>query len=148
MSKPGGNGPAAHSAAPKTRKQVVAALIRKDGEFLCCRRTEYQSLPLKWEFPGGKIEVGETAQEALRRELVEELGIDAEIGEQVAEVNYSYPHGPSVALYFFLVERYERDLQNCIFREIRWVPRKDLPSLDFLEADKEIVRKLADNQLA
>lgn len=148
MSGAGDEGIAAESSAPQPRKQVVAALIRRDCEFLCCRRTEHQSFPLKWEFPGGKIESGETAQQALYRELEEELGIKASIGPKVAEVCYTYPNGPSVELHFFLVEHYEEDLQNRIFREIRWVLPADLPSLEFLDADREIVRQLADGQLA
>ena len=131
----------------RTRKQVVAALAIRDGHILCCQRTEHQALPLKWEFPGGKIEPGETPEQALRRELEEELGIEAEIGELVADVDYTYLNGNSVELRFFKVERYTGELQNRIFRDVRWVRRGDLPKLDFLDADREIVRQLAAGEL-
>lgn len=128
-------------------KQVVAALILRDEEFLCCQRTEHQALPLKWEFPGGKIEAGETPPEALRRELEEELGIQAEIGPEVTRLLHTYANGNSVNLHFFAVSRYEKELQNRIFRDVRWVKRADLPQLDFLDADKELVRRLAAGEL-
>jgi 8-oxo-dGTP diphosphatase len=105
-------------------------------------------LPLKWEFPGGKIEPGETSEEALRRELEEELSIDAVIGPKVFDLEYAYPHGPCVALYFFKVEHYSGALENRIFRDICWIHRRELPGLDFLDADREIVQRLADGQLA
>jgi 8-oxo-dGTP diphosphatase len=128
-------------------KQVVAALILRKEEFLCCQRTEHQALPLKWEFPGGKIEAGETPPEALRRELEEELGIQAEIGPEVTRLLHTYANGNSVNLHFFAVSRYENELQNRIFRDVRWVKRADLPQLDFLDADKELVRRLAAGEL-
>lgn len=136
--------PAMASPSPdsRTRKQVVAAILVSDGKILCCQRTAHQALPLKWEFPGGKIEPGETPQQALRRELEEELGIDAEIGRKVAAVDHTYVNGNSVQLQFFKVERFQRELQNLIFEEICWVDPKDLPKLDFLDADREIVRRL------
>jgi 8-oxo-dGTP diphosphatase len=124
-------------------KQVVAALIVRGEEILCCQRTEYQALPLKWEFPGGKIENGEEAPEALHRELEEELGVRAEIGGKVAQLVHQYQNGSAVELQFFVVEHYEGELQNRIFREIRWVIRGDLPMLDFLDADKQLVRQIA-----
>ena len=65
-------------------RQVVAALILKDGKVLICQRTQHQPMPLKWEFPGGKIEPGEHPEAALKRELDEELGIEAVIGQEVA----------------------------------------------------------------
>ncbi len=128
-------------------KQVVAALILRDNEILCCQRTEHQALPLKWEFPGGKIEAGETPPEALRRELEEELGILAEIGPEVTRVLHTYANGNSVNLRFFAIEHFANELQNRIFREVRWVKRSDLPSLDFLDADKELVSRLAAGEL-
>ena len=128
-------------------KQVVAALIVRGDEILCCQRTEHQALALKWEFPGGKIEAGETPLEALRRELDEELGIKAEIGREVARILHTYQNGNSVNLHFFVVDRFENELQNRIFREVRWVKRSELPDLDFLDADKELVLQLAAGEL-
>lgn len=128
-------------------KQVVAALIIRGDELLCCQRTEHQALPLKWEFPGGKIEAGETPPEALRRELEEELGIRAEIGAEITRVMHTYLNGNSVNLLFFVVERFDNELQNRIFRDVRWVKRADLPTLDFLDADKELVSQLAVGEL-
>jgi 8-oxo-dGTP diphosphatase len=128
-------------------KQVVAALIVRDSEILCCQRTEYQALPLKWEFPGGKIEPGELPPQALQRELDEELGIDAEIGLKVAQLQHHYQNGNAVELHFFVVERYQGELQNRIFREIRWVQRKELPALDFLDADRTLVRDIAEGKI-
>jgi 8-oxo-dGTP diphosphatase len=128
-------------------KQVVAALMLRGEEILCCQRTQYQALPLKWEFPGGKIEAGEDAPQALRRELEEELGIQAQIGPKIAQLQHHYQNGNSVELHFFVVERYEGEMQNRIFREIRWVSRPELPAMDFLDADRTLVRQIAAGEL-
>ena len=82
-------------------KRVVAGLIVKDGKLLVCQRTRHQTMPLKWEFPGGKIEEGEQPRDALRRELEEELGILATIGDEVARIQHEYPNGGMVELRFF-----------------------------------------------
>ena len=82
-------------------KRVVAALILENDRILACQRTRHQIMPLKWEFPGGKIETGEQPSDALRRELDEELGIDAVIGDEVARLRHTYPRGGVVELRFF-----------------------------------------------
>ena len=128
-------------------KQVVAALILRGDEIVCCQRTEHQSLPLKWEFPGGKIEAGETPSQALRRELEEELGIVAKIGREITQILNTYQNGNSVKLHFYVIEGYNTELQNRIFRDVRWVKRSELPALDFLDADKELVQRLAAGEL-
>ena len=124
-------------------KRVVAALILKDDKILACQRTRHQVMPLKWEFPGGKIEEGEQPRDALRRELEEELGIEAEIGNEVSRMVHHYPGGGSVELRFFEIHQYQGEIENRIFREIRWVERSALTKLDFLEADLTLVKDLA-----
>jgi len=128
-------------------KQVVAALILRDDKILICQRTKDQPMALKWEFPGGKIEPGEEPAAALRRELDEELGISATIGEEVATVEHHYKKGGAVELHFFRVREFEGELQNRIFEQIRWADRRELPRFDFLDADRDIIRQLANGNL-
>ena len=124
-------------------KQVVAALIVREDRILICQRTKYQPLPLKWEFPGGKIETGEQPRDALRRELDEELGIDAVIGDELVRIRHTYKNGGAVELRFFLVEAFQGEIENRIFKDVQWVGRKDLPKYDFLEADAGLVKDIA-----
>jgi 8-oxo-dGTP diphosphatase len=124
-------------------RQVVAALILREGKFLICQRTQHQPMPLKWEFPGGKIETGEQPRDALRRELEEEIGIDARIGDEVARIQHVYKTGSAVELRFFSVPEYKSEIENRIFRDVQWVERTKLPEYDFLDADLQLVRDLA-----
>jgi len=128
-------------------KQVVAALIVRQNEILICQRAEDQPLALKWEFPGGKIEPGEEASAALHRELEEELGIRAVIGPRVKSLKHTYANGNAVELQFFKVTEYAGEIQNRIFKDVRWVRRKDLPDYDFLEADIALVKEIAEGRL-
>lgn len=124
-------------------KRVVAALIMQKGKILVCQRTRHQTMPLKWEFPGGKIETGEQPRDALRRELDEELGIDAKIGEEVARIQHKYKNGGAVELRFYAVHEFKGEIENRIFRDVQWSERKKLPTFDFLEADLQLVQDLA-----
>lgn len=128
-------------------KRVVAGLILQNSKLLVCQRTRHQTMPLKWEFPGGKIEEGEQPRDALRRELEEELGILATIGDEVARIQHQYPNGAMVELRFFVVREYRGELENRIFRDVQWAKATDLPKFDFLEADLTLVNDLATGKL-
>ncbi len=137
----------------RTLRLVVAALILRaapDGreEVLICQRKADQPMALKWEFPGGKIEAGESPTQALRRELNEELGIHAEIGPPVTQIRHNYRNGGAVDLQFFVVRSFSGELDNRIFQEIRWSDFESLPLFDFLTADVGLIRDLADGKLA
>jgi len=128
-------------------KRVVAGLITRDDKLLVCQRTRHQTMPLKWEFPGGKIEEGEQPRDALRRELDEELGIHATIGDELARIQHEYPNGGMVELRFYIVREYNGELENRIFKDIQWAVPEDLPKFDFLEADLTLVKDLASGKL-
>lgn len=122
---------------------VVAAVIERDGRILICRRPEGKAHPLKWEFPGGKVEAGEEPLSALARELDEELGIRAEIGPAIARYEYAYEGRPPILLAFYRVTRFEGEPRNLVFHEIRWEVPQALAGYDFLEGDVEFVKRLA-----
>jgi 8-oxo-dGTP diphosphatase len=136
-------------SAPESRsvRYVVAALILRGNEVLICQRRPDQAMALKWEFPGGKMEPGESPEQALIRELEEELGIRAMIGTLVAHVRHTYRNGSSVDLQFFAVHQFEGEITNHIFNDLRWCKLRDLPGYDFLAADRGLVRDLAAGKL-
>src|SRR5271166_2732830 len=131
----------------KTVRFVVAALILRGDEVLICQRRPDQPMALKWEFPGGKIELGETPEQALVRELDEELGIDADIGYRVARIRHVYRSGGAVDLQFFAVRSFRGEVSNRIFHDMRWVSLRDLTTFDFLAADRDLIRDLAAGKL-
>ncbi len=131
----------------KQVRMVAAALIIQGGEVLICQRRPDQPMALKWEFPGGKMEAGETAEQALKRELAEELSIDATIGPRVSHIRHTYRSGGAVDLQFFVVREYSGELKNNIFNHFRWCPLKELPRYDFLAADRDLVNDLAAGKL-
>ena len=143
------------AAAHKPLRLVVAALILRerpgDGaagvEVLICQRKADQPMSLKWEFPGGKIEAGESSEDALARELNEELGITAVIGRQVARIRHKYRNGGVIDLQFFVVREFDGTLENRIFNDMRWAPLTELPGYDFLAADLGLIRDLSEGKL-
>ena len=134
------------SAGPALRF-VAAALIVRDGEVLIGQRRPDQPMALRWEFPGGKIESGESPEQALVRELEEELGIQAIIGPRITCIRHNYRHGGAVDLQFFAVHEFSGEMQNRIYHEVRWTRLEDLPGYDFLAADRSLIRDLAAGKL-
>jgi len=122
---------------------VVAAVIERDGLILIGQRKPRGRHGLKWEFPGGKVELGEELREALERELREELGIAARIGVEMERYDFSYSAGHLTRLIFFHVTEFSGEPVNLDFAQITWVERSRLPDYDFLEGDVEFVRRLA-----
>jgi len=114
---------------------VVAAVIEQDGRILICQRRRGHAHELKWEFPGGKVETGETPAAALERELREELGIEAKPGAEITRYEYAYPDRAAILLIFFRVAEYSGEPRNLVFERMAWEPRQRLPDYDFLEGD-------------
>jgi 8-oxo-dGTP diphosphatase len=121
---------------------VVAGLIFKDGRLLACQRRAGGAFPLKWEFPGGKIEPGEEPGAALARELREELGIEVEGIEEVFTHTHVYPGVSTVNLKFFRVPFCRGRMVNRVFEQVRWVGPEELAQLDFLEGDRPMIEWL------
>jgi 8-oxo-dGTP diphosphatase len=126
---------------------VVAGVIERDGQILIGQRRAKDRHALKWEFPGGKVEPHEHPKEALRRELREELGIDADIGPEIVRYEFQYPKRSPILLIFHSVSAYRGEPSNHAFEQIKWEIRERLPEYDFLDGDVDFVRRLARRQL-
>lgn len=123
---------------------VVAAVILRDGRILVCQRSRKDTFPLKWEFPGGKVRAGEEPKNALVRELREELGVSARIGEEIFRTRHKYSQmRDDVELIVYQAHLASSALENLVFETIEWVEPAALRSRDFLEADLELVERLA-----
>lgn len=129
---------------------VVAAVIAHHSQLLICQRRSDKAFPLKWEFPGGKVELGEALQPALARELEEELGAAIEIGHEIYRTRYKYPErAEPFELVFFagtLAKRGDLKLTGA-FAQIKWVRPSELSRYDFLEANADLILELANGKL-
>ena len=125
---------------------VTAGIIIRDDEVLVCQRHRSDPYGLQWEFPGGKVKDGEDLKASLRRELREELGIEAVIGNEAHRLRHRYPDR-YVEVIFFEVESYQGEIGNQVFESIEWAPRKQLARYNFLEADRDLVHRLAEGDL-
>jgi 8-oxo-dGTP diphosphatase len=127
---------------------VSAGIILRNGRILVGQRRKGGRHSLKWEFPGGKVEHGETPQQALVRELAEELRIDAKVGVELARYEHEYATGSRVHLLFFVVDEFSGEPEALVFEQICWVDLTALLSVDFLAGDLDFVRRLARGDFA
>lgn len=121
--------------------EVTAAILNKNGRLLIAQRKPAGKLPNKWEFPGGKVEAGETPEECLKREMEEEFGIDVTVGEYLGESVFHYEHG-SIKLLAFKTIWNTGAIVAKAHKAIEWVPISDLSRYDFAPADVPFVDRL------
>ncbi len=126
-------------------QKVTAAVIEKDGKILVARRKRDGSQAGKWEFPGGKLEPGETPEAGLRRELREELGIETEVGAFFCSSRFVYPH-MDVELLVYRTSYVSGEIALHEHDRVEWVAPEALGEIDFSEADKPVVRKLQETR--
>lgn len=125
---------------------VTAGIIVEGDRILICQRHRADAYGLQWEFPGGKVRDGEDLKASLRRELAEELAIDAEIGKEVFRLRHRYPDR-YVEVVFFSVKTYRGEVRNRVFEAIAWAPRGKLIEYRFLEADRELVERITRGEI-
>ena len=121
--------------------EVVAALIWRGDKFMICQRPVHKASALLWEFVGGKVESGETKEQALVRECIEELAITLNVGEIFAEAVHEYPD-ITVHLTLFNATITEGEPQKLEHNDIRWITPAEIPSYEFSPADSEILEKI------
>lgn len=121
--------------------EVVAALLWRGDRFLACQRPAHKARGLLWEFVGGKVEPGESKQEALIRECREELGVTVSVGEVYLEVTHAYPD-LTIHLTLFQASLLEGTPQPLEHRQLRWITRAEIPDYPFCPADEVILEKL------
>ena len=121
--------------------QVVAALIRDNEKFMICQRPKHKTRGLLWEFVGGKVEAGESSQQALIRECKEELDVTVSVGDAFIEVIHEYPD-MTVDLTLFHCEIAEGEPKMLEHNDIKWITPDEIDNFDFCPADKEILAKI------
>ncbi len=121
--------------------EVTCAIIIEQGHILVTQRSESMAHPLKWEFPGGKVEEGESAGSCVIREIREELGLEIRVDRQLRHIEYSY-ETYSVRLIPFICSIEKGSIELTEHKAFRWMPQKDLEELDWLEADVDLIKQI------
>ncbi|HEY4838232.1 MAG TPA: NUDIX domain-containing protein [Candidatus Acidoferrales bacterium] len=131
---------------------VVAAIIARNSRLLICQRRRDRAFPLKWEFPGGKVEAGESLTEALGREILEELGVQIEAGREVYRTQYRYAElSAPIEIVFYtakITDTVEAFNASGAFEKVVWVTPAELPEYEFLAANTELVARVASGSLS
>lgn len=123
--------------------EVVAGIIKFNDEILCTQRDESKNeeVSFKWEFPGGKIEEGESGEDALKREIREELNMDIEVGEYFMEVKYAYSSF-NLKMHTYFCVTHSKDLELLVHKNFKWIKMENLDTLDWAPADRVIIERL------
>jgi 8-oxo-dGTP diphosphatase len=126
------------NAAVRRHIHVACAIIERAGLVLAAQRSAAMALPLKWEFPGGKIDAGESPEECLRREIVEELGVHVQVGRPLAPATHHYP-AFTVTLHPFVCSIESGELTLHEHAAVTWLRPEELSTLDWAEADLPVI---------
>ena len=127
--------------------KVVAGLILHNNKLLICQRPKFKDHPLKWEFPGGKIKKDETGEDALIREINEELSINIFNYNELISYKFNYSDlGKSVFINFYLIKNFTGKILNNFHNQLKWIEIKDIREYDFLEGDLKIIDYINSNE--
>jgi len=123
--------------------EVAVGILRKNGKILICQRKKGGRYELKWEFPGGKLEKGETIEQCLRRELREELAVEIEAIEHIHTQSAYYADGGVFNVAYCSLSGFEGEPRNNVFEQIRWVTVDELKNMDLLDGNKIFIENLS-----
>ncbi len=130
------------------RRVVAAVMERGDRRVLIGQRRREDTSGLKWEFPGGKVREGETLEEALARELREELGVTLTKCREIARVQHHYAHfAEEIEIHFFAAAFAEAEIRPGAFERVEWALPRELGQYDFLAANRELIAHLATGKI-
>jgi 8-oxo-dGTP diphosphatase len=124
--------------------EVAVAILRRDKKILLCQRKQGGRYALKWEFPGGKLEPGETVEQCLRRELLEELSIKIHSIERIETLAAYYEDGGMFNVSYCFVSGFDGEPRNNVFEQVQWVTLLELNQMDILDGNKPFIETLRD----
>jgi len=131
----------------KNRIKVVGGIIIDKNKILIAQRSNQKEHPLKWEFPGGKIQENENPIEALKREIKEELSIDIKKSKFLLDYQYDYQDIKKIHLYFYKIDEYVGKVRNIEHNQLLWIQRNHLEKLDFLDGDRMIIDHIQNSNI-